>query len=166
MDYTAIGKIINTHGVNGEVKVYPYTDDAKRFSILKFAYVGDDKLKVHVVSVKYHKGLPLIKFKGYDNINDVLNFKEQIIYVDDANRVILPENHYFIYDLVGCHVYDMKDNYIGKVVEVLKGASNDVYVVKDESHEEHLIPAVKEFVKNVNIDKKTIYIDPIEGMIE
>lgn len=166
MEYTAIGKIINTHGINGEVKIYPYTDDVKRFSVLEIAYIGEDKLMVNVSNVKYHKGLPLVKFKGYDSINDVIKFKDELIYVDDSNRIILPENHYFIYDLIECQVYDMDNNYIGKIVEVLKGASNDVYVVKDNSHKEHLIPVVKEFIKNVNIDKKTIFIDPIEGMIE
>lgn len=166
MDYTAIGKIINTHGINGEVKIYPYTDDAERFSVLKQAYIGDTKIKVNLSTVKYHKGLPLVKFKEYNNINDVLKFKEQIIYVDDENRVILPENHYFIYDLIECQVYDMDNNYIGKIVEVMQGASNDIYVVKDDKNKEYLIPAVKEFIKEVNIDKKTVIINPIEGMIE
>lgn len=166
MDYTAIGKIINTHGINGEVKIYPYTDDVERFSILKQAYIGDTKIKVNLSSVKYHKGLPLVKFKEYNNINDVLKFKEQIIYVDDENRVVLPKNHFFIYDLIDCQVYDMDNNYIGKLVEVMQGASNDIYVVKDDNHKEYLIPAVKEFIEEVNIDKKTVIINPIEGMIE
>lgn len=166
MDYTAIGKVINTHGIHGEVKIYPYTDDAERFSILKEAYIGDAKLKVNVSNVKYHKGLPLVKFKEFNNINDVLKFKEEIIYVDDENRVVLPENHYFIYDLIDCQVYDMDNNYIGKIVEVMQGASNDIYILKDDNHKEYLIPAVKEFVKEVDIDKKCVYIDPIEGMIE
>lgn len=166
MDYTAIGKIINTHGINGEVKIYPYTDDVERFSILKQAYIGDTKIKVNLSTVKYHKGLPLVKFKEYNNINDVLKFKEQIIYVDDENRVVLPKNHFFIYDLIDCQVYDMDNNYIGKLVEVMQGASNDIYVVKDDNHKEYLIPAVKEFIEEVNIDKKTVIINPIEGMIE
>lgn len=166
MDYTAIGKIINTHGINGEVKIYPYTDDIERFSILKQAYIGDTKIKVNLSTVKYHKGLPLVKFKEYNNINDVLKFKEQIIYVDDENRVVLPKNHFFIYDLIDCQVYDMDNNYIGKLVEVMQGASNDIYVVKDDNHKEYLIPAVKEFIEEVNIDKKTVIINPIEGMIE
>jgi 16S rRNA processing protein RimM len=166
MDYTAIGKIINTHGINGEVKIYPYTDDETRFSILKQAYIGDTKIKVTLSTVKYHKGFPLVKFKEYNNINDVLKFKEQIIYVDDENRVVLPKNHFFIYDLIDCQVYDMDNNYIGKIEEVMQGASNDIYVIKDDNHKEYLIPAVKEFIKEVNIDKKTVIINPIEGMIE
>lgn len=166
MDYTAIGMIINTHGINGEVKIYPYTDNERRFDILKEAYIGDSKLKVSISNVKYHKGLPLVKFKEFNNINEVLKFKEQIIYVDDENRVTLPKNYYFIYDLIGCQVYDMNNNYIGKIVQVLQNASNDIYIIKDDNLNEYLIPAVKEFVKEVNIDTKTILIDPIEGMIE
>jgi 16S rRNA processing protein RimM len=167
MDYTIVGKIINTHGVRGEVKIYPLTDDINRFDYLKEIYIGEDKIHVNVQSVKYHKGMPLLKFKEYSDINDILKFKDSYIYVDDVNKVVLPENHFFISDLINCNVYDVDGNPIGILSEVLQGYSNDVYVIKDEKkNKEYLIPVVKEFVKDVNVKDKSIVIDPIEGMIE
>ncbi len=167
MEYTIVGKLINTHGIKGEVKIYPLTDDIERFSYLKSAYIGEGKHPVTIESVKYHKGMGILKFKGYDDINQILKFKDQYLYVDDENKVVLPDNHFFISDLIGCKVYDMKNIYVGDIVDVLQGYSNDVYVIKDnEKSKEYLIPAVKAFIKEVNIEEKIISIDPLEGMIE
>ncbi|WFA09782.1 ribosome maturation factor RimM [Tissierella sp. Yu-01] len=167
MGYTIVGKIINTHGIRGEVKVYPLTNDVQRFEYLKEAFIGDTKVAVNVDGVKYHKGSIILKFKEYDDINQILKYKDSFIFVSDENRVILPENHYFIYDLIGCKVVDTNGNSIGNLKDVLQGHSNDVYVVEDgDNFKEYLIPAVKEFVKQVNINEKLITVDPIEGMIE
>lgn len=167
MDYTIIGKIISTHGIKGEVKVYPITDNLARFDCLKTAYIGDKKIKVELERVKYHKNLAILKFKEFDDINQIISFKDSFIYVDEEGKITLPENHFFIYDLLGSQVFDTQSNLIGTIVDVLQGASNDIYVVKDiEKSKEYLIPAVKQFIVDVNIADKTIVIDPIEGMIE
>lgn len=167
MDYTVVGKIINTHGVKGEVKVFPLTDDMKRFSYLKKAYIGEDKLEVNLQNVKYHKGFVIIKFKEFDNINQTTCFIDDFIYVDDENRIVLPEDHYFIHDLMDCKVFDISGKKIGVIKDILQTGSNDVYVVDDNiNNKEYLIPAVKAFVREVNIVDKKIIIDPIEGMIE
>lgn len=167
MDYTMVGKIVNSHGIQGEVKVYPLTDNMERFSILKKAYIGKDKLKVNLQSVKYHKGLIIIKFKEFNNINETLHYKDQYIYIDDRDRITLPEGNFFIHDLLDCQVLDLSGNSIGVLEDVIQGPSNDVYVVKNyKSNKSHLIPAVKRFIKEVNIKDKKIIIDPIEGMIE
>ena len=150
MDYTVVGKIINTHGVKGEVKVFPLTDDMERFSYLKKAYIGEDKLEVNLQNVKYHKGFVIIKFKEFDNINQTTCF------IDD-----------FIHDLMDCKVFDISGKKIGVIKDILQTGSNDVYVVDDNiNNKEYLIPAVKAFVREVNIVDKKIIIDPIEGMIE
>ena len=167
MEYTIVGKLINTHGIKGEVKIYPLTNDIERFNSLKSAYLGEDKITVTVKSVKFHKGMAILKFNEYDDINDILKFKDQYLYVDEENKVVLPKNHFFISDLIGCKVYDMESTYIGDVVDVLQGYSNDVYVIKDKIEDKkYLIPAVKAFIKEVNIEGKIISIDPVEGMIE
>lgn len=167
MEWIQIGKIINTHGIKGEVRVYPLTDYVERFEELKEIYVGETKLKLHISSVTYKKGIPILKFKEYDNINDVIKYKDEYIYIDEKNRVELPEGHYFIYEIIGCDVYDNFQNIIGKVKEVLQLSSNDVYVVKDKgSDKEYLIPAIKDVVKVVDIKNKRIIIKPMEGMIE
>ena len=167
MDYIQVGKIINTHGIKGEVKVHPLTDDKNRFNNLKTVYLGENKVKVEIENVKYHKDLVILKFKEFNDINDILSFKEDYIYIDEEERVKLPENHFFIYDIVGCQVFNADGGKIGIITDVLQSASNDVYVVKDDlKNKEYMIPAVKEFFINIDIDNKKIYINPIEGMIE
>lgn len=167
MEYTIVGKFVSTHGIRGEVKIYPLTSDIDRFKYLKSAYLGEAKIPVNVNEAKFHKGMVILKFKEYDDINDILKYKDQYLYVDEENKVVLAENHFFISDLIGCKVYDMNKAYIGDIIDVLQGYSNDVYVVKDKTlNKEYLIPAVKAFVKEVNIKDKIISIDPVEGMIE
>lgn len=167
IDYIQVGKIINTHGIKGELKIYPLTDDIYRFDHLKTAFLGENKTKVEIESVKYHKDLVILKFKEFNDINQVLSFKENFIYVDQEGKIDLPKGHYFIFDIIDCKVYDTKNNIIGIVKDVIQLASNDIYVVKDISTEkEYLIPAVKEFFVDIDIDEKIIIIDPIEGMIE
>ena len=165
MDYISIGKITNTHGIKGELKVYPLTDDIKRFDILERAYIGEEKIPVNVESVKYHKNLAILKFKEYNNINEVLDFKDYYIYVDKDGRVELPEGHFFIYEILDSQVFDLEENLIGYLRDVIQGPANDIYLIKD-GEKEYLIPAVGEFIKKIDLEKKRIYIQPIEGMIE
>ena len=167
MDYTIVGKIINSHGIKGEVKVYPLTHDIERFSTFKMAYLGEEKIKVEIQNVKYHKGIAILKLKDFDDINQILKFKDMDIYVDEENKIVLPKDHYFIYDLINCQVFDMSGKNLGFISNVIQAASNDVYVVSDiPNNKEYLIPVVKQFVKQVDIENKRIVIDPIEGMIE
>lgn len=167
MDYIIVGRIVNTHGIKGELKVYPLTDNIERFDDLKKAYIGDNKIKAEIDTVKYHKGFVIIKFKEFNDINEVLHFKDSFIYIEENDKVKLPEDHYFIFDIVGCTVYNTEGEKIGVLTEVIQSASNDVYVVKNmEKNRSYLIPAVKEFVTEVDIKNKRITIDPIERMIE
>ena len=167
MDYTKVGKIINTHGIKGEVKVYPLTDNLKRFNKLKIAYLGEEKIKVELERVKYHKEMVIIKFKEFSDINDILFLKDKFIYVDDEERIILPEGRFFIFDILGCEVFDTKGALIGVVEDIIQSASNDVYIVKDKkTNKEYMIPAIKHFFIEIDTNNKKIIIDPIEGMIE
>ena len=165
MDYISIGKITNTHGIKGELKVYPLTDDIKRFDILERAFIGEEKIPVSVESVKYHKNLAILKFKEYNNINEVVDFKDYYIYVDKDGRVELPEGHFFIYEILDSQVFDLEENLIGYLRDVIQGPANDIYLIKD-GEKEYLIPAVGEFIKKIDLEQKRIYIQPIEGMIE
>lgn len=167
MEYVMIGQIINTHGIKGDLKVYPYTEDVERFSDLEKIYIGEGKEPFDIGKVKYHKGMVLLKLKSFDNINEVLHFKEEYLYIDEENIVELPENNYFIDDLIDCNVYDMGEKYIGYVKNVLQNTGNDIYVVKnDDKKEEYLIPGVTSFVKKIDVSNQKILIDPIDGMIE
>ena len=167
MEYTIVGKIISSHGIKGEVKIYPLTDNLNRFDYLKTAYIGDKKIKVELEKAKYHKNLAILKFKEFNDINQILSFKDSFIYVDETEKVVLPKDHFFIYDLVGSKVFNTNSQLIGILSDIVQGPSNDIYVVKDmEEEKEYLIPAVKQFIINIDIDNKEIIIDPIEGMIE
>ncbi|WP_236912041.1 ribosome maturation factor RimM [Clostridium sp. Cult1] len=167
MGYIKVGWIMNTHGIRGDIKIYPLTDDINRFEYLKTVYLGENKFKTQIERVKYSKGLVILKLSNFNNINEVLPFKESYLYIDEEDKVDLPEDHFFIFDIIDCVVFDTKGDKIGTVVDVIQSASNDVYVVKDyERNKEYLIPAVKEFFINIDISNKKIVIDPIEGMIE
>lgn len=167
MEHIVVGKIINTHGIRGEVKVFPLTDDVKRFDLLNYAYIGEEKIKVHLESAKYYKNLAILKFEEYSNINEIEKFKNELIYIDEKERIVLPENHFFIYELINSKVFDTEMNLIGILTDIIQNASNDVYVIKDDKvKKEYLIPAVKKFIIEVDIKNKKIIIDPIEGMIE
>ena len=166
MEYTIIGKITGTHGIKGDLKVFPLTDTTDRFFELKKAYLGEEKTKLQISGVKLHKGMILLRFQDHDDINKVLAFKDEYIYVDEEDKIKLPENHYFISDLIGCRVYDLSESFIGSLTDVIQNSANDVYVVTAENGKEYLIPAVEAFIASVDVLDKKIIIDPIEGMIE
>lgn len=164
MDYTIIGQIINTHGIRGQLKIYPITSDIERFRSLKRVFIGESKVECNVSSVMIKKGLVIIALKEYSNINEVTSFVKSYLFVSDEDRVVLPKDNYFIHDLVGCKIIDAKEGFVGELVDVIQGAANDVYVVKN-GDAEILIPAVKEFIKNVDVLSKEIHVELIEGMI-
>lgn len=167
MEYTKVGKIINTHGIKGEVKIYPLTENIKRFTKGMTLYLGDSKEELLVKTIRYIKGLPIISFVDHEDINLILKYKDEYLYVDDKDRISLPENFYFIYDLLNSRVTDMEDKEIGILVNVLQGPRNDVYIIKSPcGKKEYMVPAVGEFVKLVDTVNKLIKIDPIDGMIE
>ncbi len=161
-----IGLIINTHGIKGELKLNALTDDLERFKDLDYVYLEKTGKKHQVLGVKYIKDNPILKLEGIDSIDQAELYKNTYLAIDKEQLVDLPDGAYFIFDLIDCKVYDLNDNYIGVVKDVLTYAANDVYLIKTESKKEVMIPAIKEFVKDIDIDNKVIKIDPIEGMIE
>ena len=163
-DYTVIGKIINTRGIKGELKIFPMTSVINRFSKLKNVYVGENLTLYEISSVKYDNRFVYLKFKGYDNINDVIRLKESNIYIKDEDRIPLDENTFFISDLIGCKVYNMEGLYLGELKDVIENPVHDLYVIVN-NQKESLIPAISNFVKLVDIENKVIKIDPIEGLI-
>lgn len=170
--YLQIGKIVNTHGINGELKVIPLTDDAKRYEKLKWVYVdkGNLLLKYHIESVKFLKSFVILKFKEVADMNEAEKLKQLYIKVDRENAVKLPKDSYFICDLIGVRVFDINLNCLGILKDVLKTGSNDVYVVSNEANKEILIPALKSVVKEICIkdtpsDSKIIVSLP-EGLVD
>ena len=158
---TCIGKIINTHGIKGELKVEPYTFDNKRFSKLKSVYVGND-LKEFLIKKVRVNNFVYITFEGFENINYVLNLKGLEIYIKDEDRLDLEEDQYYISDIIGKKVYDTEDNYIGILKNVLEYPANDIFIIESDDKSIYQIPAVKEFIKKID---SIITIKLIEGMI-
>lgn len=166
-----IGKIVNTQGLKGEVRVYPLTDYKERFEELEYVYIEGMDKKFEIEKVRYKKQLAIIKFKDLNSINDVENFKNMNITIDKSQLRKLPEDVYYIFDLIGSSVYDENNNFIGKLVDVIQNSAQDIYIVEldknlNKKSKKVMIPAVKEFIKSINIKNKTIIVRLIEGMIE
>lgn len=161
-----LGQIVNSYGIKGFFKVVPYTDDITRFDNLKTIFIEKNKKleEMEIEEVRYHKNLVLLKLKGIDDINDTIQYKNCYIKIDRKDAVSLPEDTYFIVDLIGIEVYTDEGNILGKLVDVFPTGSNDVYVVKDELGKQTLLPAIGEVIKEVDIDNKKMIVHLIEGL--
>ena len=138
-----VGVISSTHGVRGEVKVFPTTDDVKRFKKLKEVILdtGKEDIILTIEGVKFFKQFAIIKFKDYNNINDIEKYKGKSLYVERANAVRLQKDEYFIADLMGCKFIDEEENQLGVLKDVLETGANDVYIVTAPDGKELLFPA-------------------------
>ncbi|ABW19010.1 ribosome maturation factor RimM [Alkaliphilus oremlandii] len=161
-----VGKITNTHGIKGDLKVLPLTDYFERFEELEWVYIEGFKDKFYIENIKYKPTLVILSFEGYGDINLVEKFKDRYLLIDESQRRILPEDTYYIADIIGLDVFTVKDEYIGKVVDIIQTGSSEVYVIRMNNLKEIMIPSVKEFMPEISLEKKRITIDPIEGMIE
>jgi 16S rRNA processing protein RimM len=174
MDYLQIGRIVNTHGLKGELRVVPLTDDPDRFSGMTEVNVeSKGSIKSYgIESVKFHKSFVILKLKGIDDINDAEALKESYLIVDRKDAVKLPENSFFICDIIGLKVYDEKGDFLGNVAEVLSTGSNDVYVVREnktvpgEKRKDILIPALKTVVREVSLENGTMKVTIPKGLLD
>lgn len=167
-DALRVGVISSTHGIKGEVKVFPTTDDAGRFKTLKEVILdtGRESLKLEITNVKFFKKQVILKFKNYDRIEDIEKFKGKDIYVTRENAVKLEEGEYFIADLIGLSVILDDGQSLGILSDVLQTGANDVYIVKTGDNKEILIPAIKECILNVDLENKTMTIRLLEGLLD
>lgn len=168
-DLLRVGVIANTHGIKGEVKVFPTTDDPQRFKMLKDVILdtGREKLNLEVESARFFKNMVILKFKGIDNINDVEKYKGRDLLVTRENAVPLEEGEYFIADLIDLEVYDEAGARLGILYDVMQTGANDVYVVKnEESGREILLPAIDECVLDINMEEGKILVHLMEGLID
>ncbi|NLM06395.1 MAG: 16S rRNA processing protein RimM [Tissierellia bacterium] len=163
-EYTKIGEIVTTHGIKGGIKIYPITSDIERFFELGKVYIGKDKVEATVDKVSINKNMVVLSLKEYGNINDVLGFVKSFIYVDDEDRIELPEDYYFYHDLIGSRVYDEERKELGELIDIIETLANDVYVIKNKE-KEFMVPAVKEFIIDVDVDNKKLVVKLIEGML-
>jgi 16S rRNA processing protein RimM len=167
-DILRVGVITTTHGIRGEVKVFPTTDDPKRFKKLKAVLLdtGKERRKMEIESCRFQKNLVILKFKGIDNINDVEQYKKCDLYVSRKNAVKLAPNENFIVDLIGLLVVLEDGTKFGTLVDVIQTGANDVYVVKTEEGKEVLLPAIPECILDVNLDTQTVTIHLMKGLVD
>ena len=162
-DLLQVGVITTTHGLKGEVKVFPTTDEKERFKELKQVILdtGTGKLDLEIESVRFFKNLVILKFKGINDINDVEPYRKKSLYVTRENAVQLKENEYFIADLIGLAVVEEDGEELGELCDVLQTGANDVYCVKKDD-QEILIPAIRECIRSVDIaaGKMTVHLLP------
>ena len=165
-DLLQVGVVTTTHGVRGEVKVFPTTDDSARFKKLKNVILdtGKEKLDMEITNVKFFKNLVIVKFKGYDNINDVERFRQAKLLVTRDNAVELAEKEYFIADLIGLKASSDEGEELGEITDVLQTGANDVYVISKEGTLDLLVPAIKDCVVNVDIEAGTIVLHLLDGL--
>ena len=164
--FLQVGVISSTHGIRGEVKVFPTTDDPMRFKKLKKVLLdtGRERLELEVHSVRFFKQFAIVKFKGIDNINDIERYKGKGLFVPREDAVPLGEDEYYIADLIGMEVFT-EDGHFGVVKDVMETGANEVYIVESDKHGEVLIPAIRQCVLDVNVEEKKMKIRLMDGLI-
>ena len=162
-----VGVISSTHGVRGEVKVFPTTDDVTRFRQLKKVYLdtGREMLPLEIQNVKFFKQFAILKFKGIDNINDIEKYRGKSLMIDREDAVDLDEDEYFIADMIGMKVCTEDGGEFGTLKDVMETGANDVYIIDSPEHGEVLIPAIKECILDVDMDEERMTIHLMEGLV-
>lgn len=181
MENIKIGKIVNAVGLRGEVKVYHYSDYKERFEELDEIIVERNAAKKHaaekhiIENVRYQKNMVILKLKDVDDRNAAEALKECDVYITEADLRQLPEDTFYVKDLIGCRVINVpsgsdgessEERIIGVITDVLQNSAQDIYQVKTEAGKEVLIPAVGEFIKEINISEKIVTVSLIPGFLE
>ena len=164
-----VGAILDTHGLRGEVKVFPTTDDPSRYDDLEEVELLTKEGKyihMEVEHVRYFKNLVIVKFKHYDNINDIEQYKKCNLYVTRENAVELDEDEYFVADLIGLTAKSDEGEELGTLTDVLTTGANDVYVIKGADGEELLVPAIHDCVQEVNVEGGYVILHLLPGLRE
>ena len=162
-----VGIYTNTHGVRGEIKVFPTTDDPNRFRKLKKVIMRTEKgdRLMEIAGIRFSKQMVLMKFKGIDNINDIEMFKGSGLYVPREDAIPLGKDEYFIADLIGITVYTDEGEELGRLSEVLQTGANDVYVVTGKDRE-YLLPAIADCVQTVDPEGGRMVVHMMEGLLD
>jgi len=168
MDFLQVGKIVNTHALQGEVKVVSNSDFKedrfKKGSTLVIDFNGEH-VEVVVATHRVHKGADLLKFKHLNSINDVEKYKGCALLVSTDELEELEENEFYYFEIIGCEVVTTDGEKIGEISEILETGANDVWVVKRQGQKDALIPYIEDVVKDVDIDAKTVTIQVLEGLL-
>ena len=165
-DLLQVGVITTTHGIRGEVKVYPTTDDPRRFEVLPSVLLdtGKELCELEIQRVKYFKQFVILKFRDVDDINEIEPYKGKSLYVTRDMAVPLEENEYYIADLIGMDVFLEDGSLFGRIKDVLETGANDVYIVQTQE-KEVLIPAIKDCILQVDVQSNKMVIHLMKGLV-
>lgn len=166
-DKFRVGVITNTHGLRGEVKVFPTTEDPERFRDLKEVLLdtGKEWLELEVSSVRFFKNLVIVKFKEFDSINEIEQYKGKDLYVSRENAIPLEEGEYYLADIIGAAVVTEDGAVFGELKDVLETGANLVYVVLHEG-KEVLLPVIPDCVKNVDVEQRKVTVHIMKGLLD
>lgn len=166
-EYFEIGQIVNTSGLKGVIKVKPFTDDITKFNNLKTIYISIKKelKEFKIEQVRFNKNMVFLKLEGIDRVEEAESYRNLYLKIKRDKNEKLEENSYYIVDIIGSKVYTDCGEELGEIVDVFSTKSNDVYVVKDNLGKQILLPAIKDVIKNVDIQDKKIIVHLLEGLI-
>ena len=167
-DFFKVGVITSPHGIRGEVKVFPTTDDPARFKKLKevFLDTGKERIVLHIAQVKLFKQFVILKFREYDSINEVENFRKKELWISRSQAVPLQKDEYFIADLIGISVELEDGRMLGVLKDVIQTGANDVYVVECTDGREIMIPAIKDCILSVDVEEGRMVVHLLKGLME
>ena len=168
MNYFNVGKIVNTQGLQGEMRVLSVTDFAEeRFKKGAVLALFDDKdqfvMEVEIASHRKGKNFDIIKFKGLYHINDIEKYKGFSLKIAEENLTDLDEGEFYYYEIIGLDVYE-NDQFIGQIKEILQPGANDVWVVKRKGKKDLLLPYIPPVVLNIDIENNRVDIELLEGL--
>ena len=166
-DLLKVGVITTTHGVRGEVKVFPTTDDAERFLELEYVLLdtGRELRRLDIKNVRFFKNLVILKFDGIVNINDIEKYKGKDLWIPREEAQELGEDEYYIADLQGLNVVLEDGTEFGTLRDVMETGANDVYIIDSNEHGEVLLPAIKECILDVDLEKNTMTVHLMKGLL-
>lgn len=164
--YLELGQIVNVKGLKGEVKVNSFTDDNTKFERIPKVFVKQKQnlTEYEIEKVGYNKNQVIIKFKNINTVEEAEKLRNSYIVVDREIFGELPEGVYYIADLIGLDVYTESNEYLGKVDDIFSTGSNDVYVVKDKTGKQKLLPGIDEVIKKIDLESSKIIVNLIEGL--
>ena len=166
-DLLKVGVITTTHGVRGEFKVFPTTDDAERFLELEYVLLdtGRELRRLDIKNVRFFKNLVILKFDGIDNIDDIEKYKGKDLWIPREEAQELGEDEYYIADLQGLNVVLEDGTEFGTLRDVMETGANDVYIIDSNEHGEVLLPAIKECILDVDLEKNTMTVHLMKGLL-
>ena len=166
-EWATIGKVVAPFGVQGELKVMLLSDIPGRFNELDRVYVGPTHVQHHIERVRPYKGeMVVLKLQGIDDANVAEKIRNFDLTIPETELAQLPPDSYYQHDILGLQVVTVGGHAVGTIVDIIVTGSNDVYVIKSPAGEQNLIPAIKDVVKQVDLRRKVMYIDPIAGLLD